>query len=224
MHENMDEFETERPLTPAEADIDRRIDDAAGDDERRQLLERARVFKTGWVELAAALSKAAKEQLYRDWGYKTLEAYCLKELHIRRPTVAKLIGNYHFLRKTEPDLIENTRLERIPDMETTKALADLHEKTPLDEETFRQLKQGAIDHGYTAATIKRKAKLATGTPEERKQEELLRRLKSMMHNIKVVFAHLGDMPPQVKEALQQLESYVNTRTESAVMEAAHEAE
>lgn len=208
----------ERPLTRAEADIEQRIDEVHGDDERQLVLERARTFKSGWVDLAAVLSKVAKQQSYKEWGYKTLEAYCLKELHIRKPTVSKLIGNYHFLKKNEPNLIENTRLEQIPDMETTRALANIRENSRVDEETYNRLKEGALDRGYTAATINRKAKLATTSPEQRKQDELLRRLNSMIHNIKVVFAHLGNMPDEIREALQKLESHVQSRMEAVSSE------
>ncbi len=202
--------------TQVEADLERKIA-ASGDDEvRRTVLERARVFKSSWVDLGEILSLLARNQQYKAWGYKSLTEYCLKELHIREATVHKLVGNFNFLSSHEPKMLEHDNIVRLPDPESLRVLARAKEEQKLDDEAWSRLKEGAMNHGYTAATLHRKIResspeSAREQPEREKESltdsQLRQRIVSLVSSIRLLLGKKQDTPGEVREALTCLERF-----------------
>ena len=77
----------------------------ADDPERAELVRRARVFKSSWLELAKALTEVRRSGRWKDWGYGSLEEYAKSELHLRQETVDKLTGSYAFLQRRAPEVL-----------------------------------------------------------------------------------------------------------------------
>lgn len=174
------------------------------DSVRDQLLDKAKLFKSGWVTLAEALSRLVKSREYEAWGYASLEAYCLKELHIRKQTVAKLVGNYQFLERREPALLAQEKRGELPDIETLNMLA---KASTAGQDTYESLREGALNKGYSAATLYRKLKDTAETAPEDRQDQIKRRIRSLAHSIRLLMAEEGDVPPHVQSALQEIEEY-----------------
>jgi len=209
----------EIPKTAALQDIENKMEQVEGDDFRHALLEKARVFKSGWVELGEVLSRVAKSNQFKDWGYKSIEDYCLKELHIRRNTVAKLIGNYNFLSRREPQLLEKDSLSKMPDLDSMNALAKASDK--VDDETYVKLKEGAIDRGYTAATLHRQIHERKEHNPAEKEELLRKRISSLVSSIRLLFVEKGGVPDKVDHALGEIREYL-AEDEAAAEAAAEE--
>ena len=55
---------------------------------------------------AGNLAPAYFEALYEEWGYPTFESYCLAELRIKKQTADKLVRNFSFLDKHEPERVK----------------------------------------------------------------------------------------------------------------------
>ncbi|HPN82661.1 MAG TPA: hypothetical protein PLM00_04675 [Spirochaetota bacterium] len=204
--------------TQVEADLERKIA-STGDDVRRTVLERARVFKSSWVDLGEILSLLARNQQYKAWGYKSLTEYCQKELHIREATVHKLVGNFNFLSSHEPKLLEQDNIVRLPDPESLRVLARAKEDKTLDDEAWSRLKEGAINHGYTAATLHRKIREAGAEPsgdqapkekESQTDAQIRQRIISLVSSIRILLEKKQDTPGEIREALTCLERFART--------------
>ena len=76
---------------------------------RRRVLECAQRFKSTWVELGRALAEVKQDGLWREWGHGSFEAYCAKELFLRKATVEKLVQSFGFLARHEPSLASQER-------------------------------------------------------------------------------------------------------------------
>lgn len=106
---------------------------------RFEVLTAARRFKSSWTELGSMLVRVRKEASYEQWGYSTFEAYCLKELHIRRQTALKLTNSYAFLERHERELLEKPPEER-PAFEVVEVLAKAEERGQLSDHEYQSLR------------------------------------------------------------------------------------
>jgi hypothetical protein len=114
---------------------------------RHEALMCAQKFKSSWVELGAALVRVRDEGAWGEWGYKSFEDYCSKELRIKKQTALKLTNSYAFLAKHEKRLLERPReqapLRPVPPpaFEVVSVLAGAEERGQLKEEEYRQLRE-----------------------------------------------------------------------------------
>lgn len=208
---------SEREKTKAELDIEQRL--ATTKDELRQaLLERARVFKSSWVELGEVLSLLGRNQQYKAWGYRSLTEYCLKELHIREGTVHKLVGNFDFLSSHDPSMLERDNIVRMPDPDSLRVLTKAREDSKIDEDTYAKLRESALTHGYSAATLHRKIKEGgdgenADKPAREKETvseaQLRQRIVSLVSSIRLLLGG-KNTPADVKDALSCLEQFART--------------
>jgi hypothetical protein len=111
---------------------------------RRTVLEGARRFKASWVELARLLSEVKRKGLWREWGFDTFEAYCGRELFIRRQTAEKLTLSYGFLERHEPELAgEESR--RAPAFELVEVLSRAEAQGRLPAGGWRELREEVLE-------------------------------------------------------------------------------
>ena len=94
-----------RKMTKSEVELRAAEAAYADDPERQTMVAAARRFKASWFELGELLLGARKSERYRDWGHKSFEDYCTKELHLKRETVDKLTGSYAFLKTRAPEIL-----------------------------------------------------------------------------------------------------------------------
>ncbi|MCA9534677.1 MAG: hypothetical protein KC593_13390 [Myxococcales bacterium] len=120
-----------------------RLDQLAGalaamgaDGVRLDLVQRARLFKRSWVEMANALVFVRDRSYYLDWGYEDFYAYCSTELQMRRPTVDKLTGSFVALSRHAPNVLERDGVsEKIPTCDAVDYFAKALRGEPANDGT-----------------------------------------------------------------------------------------
>jgi hypothetical protein len=162
--------------TKVDSDLDTRIAAFQGDEERVDVLQRARRFKASWIELGEALSRVMSSERFKEWGYASFEDYCSKELHIRRETAFKLTGSYTFLKSRAPDVLRRDGMRApIPPMESVSFWRRAEEESEAEApaEALKELRRAVVDEGAPAASLKRRYKevfFPTGDEEKKDRD------------------------------------------------------
>jgi hypothetical protein len=144
------------PRTKVEAELEAAERAHAADEERAELLARARRFKASWVELAEALSELRRSQGWKRWGFGSFEDYTRKELHLRPETVDKLTGSYSFLRAQAPEVLRRDGSQPLPSYQAVDYLRRAEEKDDAPREAVAELRRRVIDDGAAVGTLQRK--------------------------------------------------------------------
>lgn len=114
---------------------------------RHQALMCAQKFKSSWVELGALLVKVRNAGAWGEWGFKSFEDYCSKELRIKKQTALKLTNSYAFLARHEKRLLDPPEAQAParpvppPAFEVVSVLAGAEERGQLKEEDYQQLRE-----------------------------------------------------------------------------------
>lgn len=146
---------------------DREMEDTmlsvADDPERVEVLAKARRFKRSWIELADALTGVYERETWVQWGFAGFEEYCRKELHLKKATVAKLLGSYRFLKARAPRLLERSQGEveadaPVPSLQAVDFVARAVERGAADEETIEEMERAAFEEGADAPLLSRRFK------------------------------------------------------------------
>ena len=134
---------------------------------RHQVLQTAQRFKSSWVELGALLVRVRNEGAWEDWGFKTFEDYCSKELRIKRQTALKLTNSYAFLARHERSLFDTEQppapQQDAPAFEVVSVLAGAEQRGQLSDRDYRELRERIWDDSEKPAQIARE--LAQRYPE-----------------------------------------------------------
>ncbi|MBE7448058.1 MAG: hypothetical protein HS111_03965 [Kofleriaceae bacterium] len=149
----------------------------ANDPERADTLAKARAFKRTWLELADALARVQKQASWQRWGFTDFEAYCRKELHLRRSTVDKLLGSYRFLESSAPKVLERARSQPsapVPSLAAVEFVEKATARGAADEETLANIRRVAFDEGAEAPLLKRTFKEVAFPEEDVERAERLR--------------------------------------------------
>ncbi|MBI4822542.1 MAG: hypothetical protein HY791_40150 [Deltaproteobacteria bacterium] len=144
--------------TKTEARMERKLEDLEPGSPRYETLRSAIRFKKSWLDLAKRLSALAKSNDYREWGYRTLEAYAQHELHLRRDTTQKLLRSYGFLAEHEKETLESTSEDAAPPLPSYQALdvlAEARNNPYLSPEDYQSLRDRVFSEDPSPAQIKR---------------------------------------------------------------------
>jgi len=165
-------------LTKTDRQMEDRMMAVANDPLRADTLQKARMFKRTWLELAEALTKVQAGQSWQNWGYPDFDAYCRNELHLRGSTVAKLLGSYRFLETSAPKVIERARADHfespIPSMPVVEFVQKATEKGAADAETMETIKRVAFEEGADAPMLAKQFKAIAFPQTDREVREKLR--------------------------------------------------
>ncbi len=186
---------------------------AAGDQERVHVLSVARTFKRSWIELAEALTQVYDRNSWERWGYDSFDNYCRKELHIKKNTVAKLLGSFRFLNATAPKVIERSKREvdaPVPSLKAVDFVIKAAEKGAADKSTMREIEKAAFEEGLEAPKLSRRFKevafpVSAEEKNDRLRQQLVnasRRLANLIAEPEAPVPH--DVAIAVEEALGQL--------------------
>jgi len=164
-----------------------RIEDLPAGSFRRQVLEGARRFKASWVELGRLLVEVRRRGSWREWGWGSFEAYCAKELFIRRQTAEKLTLSYGFLERHEPELaVGGGTASRAPPFEVIEVLSRAEAQGRLPAGGWKELRDEVLERTPAAAALSRQLSERYG-PEERPPPpapaERLRRLAAAARRV-----------------------------------------
>lgn len=151
---------------------------------RYSILACAKNFKSSWLELGQHLVSVYNDKLYKEWGYLTFEAYCSKEIGIRKQTGFKLLRSYHFLEQEEPQYIKKEYIEsaegrNIPSCEAVHTLRQVKANKDLDNSDYEKMKRHIFEEGRPEKDVKdvyqsMVKQVQQNSPEE---EHKLRRFK-----------------------------------------------
>ena len=123
---------------------------------RDEVQRAARAFKASWTGLARVLTRVRDEGLWEGWGFQSFDAYCTKELHIRKATAHKLTLSWKFLdrheRSWKPDAPD---ARPAPAFEVVEVLAEAEERGALDAEEYRSIRDSIWDPDRPVAAVRR---------------------------------------------------------------------
>lgn len=204
MSSNMDQA----PTKAEQALADKMVAFAA-DGERVAVLGKARAFKRSWLELAEALTSVQKRASWQRWGYDSMETYCRQELHLKGPTVAKLLGSYQFLRNQAPKVIERARRDdpevHVPSVAAVDFVARAVERGAAPPEAIEEIQRAAFDEGAEPAQLSRRFKeVAFPISREDRTDRLRSQLVSTARRLANLIAEPdAPLPGQVALAVEE---------------------
>lgn len=139
--------------------IEEKMEGAGDDPMKYQIFEKARNFKTSWIELGQAMYTVWKDKLYKEWGYNEFENFTAKELGIRKETALKLLRSYSFLEKEEPRYIkkeynDEAPVNSIPNYEAVDVLRQAANKD-LGQEEYARVRKYVLEKGKDAKEVKK---------------------------------------------------------------------
>jgi hypothetical protein len=127
-----------------------------GDGFRAEVLHAARTFKSSWTGLAKVLTRVRDEALWEGWGFASFDAYCTRELHIRKATALKLTRSWSFLDRHERSWKPEAEDARpAPAFEVVEVLAEAEERGALDAEEYRSIRDSIWDTERPVAAVRR---------------------------------------------------------------------
>jgi hypothetical protein len=147
--------------TKAEAAIARARDEVEPASFRHEVLSAAQRFKSSWVELGSVLVRVRDEGLFDGWGFASFEAYCAKELRIKKQTALKLTSSYAFLARHEKALLDGRvesggpKAARVPAFEVISVLAGAEERGLLNDGDYREMREEIWGGERPAASVVR---------------------------------------------------------------------
>ncbi|WP_373045151.1 hypothetical protein [Vulgatibacter sp.] len=169
---------------------------------RADVLESARRFKASWLDLARHLVRVRGEGIWQEWGYATFEAYCARELRIKKATAQKLVQSYGFLEKHEPEVLEDEdRARKTPSFEVIEVLSKAEERGQLDDQTYREVREKLWEQPVAPAEIKRELakRFPEPEPEEPPVDLTVKRLAAQARKLARDLSGCGKIPRAVAE-------------------------
>lgn len=130
-----------RRKSRAEVEIEVQLRTLDPNSERHCVLSAARDFKVAWVELGNRLTAVRESDAWRNWGYATFDAYCRRELRIRRDTANKLTRSYSFLRDHEPEALRERETRELPPLDVVDLLSRAEDRAKLSEDQLDTIRE-----------------------------------------------------------------------------------
>jgi hypothetical protein len=135
--------------------------------DRYEVLDKAKRFKSSWVELGEKLLQVSSKGRFREWGYQSFEEYCVQEIRIKRGTAEKLTMAYRFMEKEEPQLLSTREeLKPLPDYRSIDLLRKAKEEKGFSEEEYGDLRKSVVEEDRSHPTVLKKYKEVAALREE----------------------------------------------------------
>jgi hypothetical protein len=191
--------------------LETHIDELPEGSFRREVLESARRFKASWVELGKLLTRVKREGLWSEWGHPSFDAYCAKELFIKKQTAEKLTMSYGFLERHEPHLVREPRERegdagRAPPFEVIEVLSRAEAAGRIDDSRWTELREELLE-APTATAVNRQLTERLGPaprPPPATDEERLARLVSLARKLAQGCAAEKEIPRDVVDRAKEL--------------------
>ena len=190
---------------------------------RHQVLESAKNFKASWIALGRALYSVSSDKLYRDWGFREFETYCVKEIGVKVQTAQKLLRSYYFLEKEEPAYVARERYEgedapRVPDYESVNVLRQAKNKK-LEESDYTALKKKVLEEGSPVQSVKKQfreilAVQSEESPEELREKRRQTALKRYLTTLKSLQSEMTANNFLPKKKLLEMEKFIQELEET----------
>jgi hypothetical protein len=194
-------------VTAAAEKIQSRIEGLPESSMRRRVLECARQFKASWVDLGRLLCEVKDEALWREWGYPSFDAYCAKELFIRKQTAEKLTMSYGFLSRHEPAIAREAEPRPVPSFELLSVLSRAEASGRLPEDGWQEIREDVLERAPSPAALNRRLTERYGPaprPEPLPEKERLLRLVAMARRLANTCAADEEVPATLAERARTL--------------------
>lgn len=147
---------------------------------REDTAQVVRSYKSSWVRLGQCLRTIYTDKHFKNWGYLSFEAYCQKELSLKRAVVSKLIQSYSFLEKEEPKLVQDQAensadAAKIPNMESINLLRLAANNEKIDKSDFRAIKDSVMIKNKEPKDIRAQVREIVLAHDEREAPDEVRR-------------------------------------------------
>lgn len=194
--------------TAVEADLQTKAKSVPAGTFRHTVLVAAKRFKSTWAELGKLLVQVRDEAKFEEWGYESFEAYCLKELHIRKQTALKLTRSFSFLAKhEEPEVLKDEEFpQRAPSFEVVEVLADAADRGQLSPSEYRSLRDSIWNPEKPATELKKEfaERFPRPAPEPPADSVQLRRLAQAARKLSSELSGCRKVPSAIAERASAL--------------------
>jgi hypothetical protein len=178
---------------------------------RYQTLERAIEFKRSWVHLAQQLAEISRTGNYKEWGYRTFEAYAQHELHLRRETALKLARSYDFLSSHERSLLDAAQgdggVSPLPEYQAVDVLAEARANPHLSERDYREIRDQVFGEDLTGAQARKLVKERAPEPLTQKRsdgpEDRIRRCLQLAERLYGLILEEESIPERIARAIEE---------------------
>ena len=201
---------SETPKSSSEQHIDTIMEGLEPGSDRYEVLDKAKRFKSSWVELGEKLLQVSTKERFRDWGYQNFEEYCAQEIKIKRGTAEKLTVAYRFMEKEEPQLLNaQEELKPLPDYRSIDLLRKAKEEKAFTEEEYSDLRKSVVEEERSHPVVLKMYKEVASRREEVNPLAPLKASISAAKRLESTLRGLTDPPAlylqQVGEILAHLE-------------------
>ena len=207
---------SETPKSSSERHIETIMEQLEPGSDRYVVLDKAKQFKSSWVELGEKLLQVSSKGRFREWGYGSFEEYCVQEIRIKRGTADKLTMAYRFMEKEEPALLSTREeLKPLPDYRSVDLLRKAKEEKGFSEEEYGKLRKSVVEEERSHPTVLKQYKEVAALREEVNPQapvkaglSAARRLDSALRGLNdppaQFLAQLGEMIARLEEELEAL--------------------
>lgn len=169
---------------------------------RHNVVQAARRFKASWVELGKLLVKVRDDALFSEWGYQTFDAYCSKELHIRKATADKLVRSFSFLSRHEPKAVANDNIvELAPAFEVVEVLAGAEARGQLSADEYKSIRESIWNPEKPVTELKREMveRFPAPAPAKPADDVMVRKLALMARKLAADLKACQQIPREVTD-------------------------
>jgi|SRR3989338_1010505 len=191
--------------------------DALAEAIRKKTLEAARQHKASWIELGQYLNAIYKDKHFKEWGFLSFEAYCMRELSIKQQTASKLIKSYSFLEKEEPrlakpDFSEQASPKKLPDYEAVNLLRLAKENEKITPRDYAELREAVLESAREPKEVRSQVKKILEARDDKDPAEvrqtrrngLIKRLVTMLSSARREFESENLLPGSVLREMAAL--------------------
>jgi len=211
----------------AERQIEQIMQEVEPGSDRYRALESAKRFKSSWAELGERLAEVRRRKLFENWGYAVFEDYCSREIRIRKATADKLLMAYHFLEKSEPQLLaRREELSPLPDYRSIDLLRQAREEKNFSDEEYADLRKAVVDEERSHPTILKKFKETAAAQDSAEQDPALhyRACLQAARRLEIGLRSLEDLPEGADSPVHELAQWLEQRLQEAQQEQDQESQ
>lgn len=175
----------QRAVTKTERSMAEQLGELEPGTDRYEVLKAAIAFKRSWVRLAERLAEIQRSGVFREWGYRSYEAYAQTELHLKRDTAQKLARSYMFLKEHEGPLLHDAfrsleaddrqpfeaRSTPLPSFQALDVLREARQNPYLNEDDYRSVRDAVFQEDPPPAVVKKLVRERVQEPPKEKREE-----------------------------------------------------
>lgn len=183
---------------------------------RYQTLEAAKRFKASWIGLGQMLWTVYKDKKFREWGYLTFDAYCLKDVGIKAATAKKLLQSYYFLEKEEPSTLKRLTSDdapaaELPSAESVNLLRLLKNRDEVPAEDYQKVRSYVLEKGKEPEEVRRQVQTLLeenkkADPEEVQEARTKSAVRRMIGTLKALRQQLSGAGLIPKKVMDEVES------------------